>query len=168
MAERIGIFFHRIADEDQRPDPLPPGLSQRMIQHCLDLGLAAQTGNTRKPPREVLSILQKGRGAEFTKAAIIGQGNRQPTNALRRLQHFRCQPGCVIPGTLPRGGGVNGKEQPRRRAGGYPQRWHTRRLAQKGGDSGGGRAGGWRFTHGTDVVARPVTSNPVSPPHWPG
>jgi hypothetical protein len=168
MAERIRIFFHGIANEDQRPDPLPPGLSQRVIQHRLDLGFAAQAGNTGKPPREVLSILQKGCRAEFTKAAIIRKRYGKPANTLRRLQHFCRQPGCVIPGTLPRCRGINGKEQPRRRAGGYPQRWHTRRLVQKGGDSGGGRAGGWRFTHGSDVVARPVTSNPVSPPYWPG
>ena len=168
MAERIGIFFHGIADEDQRPDPLTFRLRQRMIQHGLDLGFAAQAGNTGKPPREVLSILQKGRGAKLAKAAIIRKRYGKPANALRRLQHFGGEARCVIPGTLPRCRGINGKEQPRRRAGGYPQRWHTRRLAQKGGDSGGGRAGGWRFTHGTDVVARPVTSNPVSPPHWPG
>jgi len=153
VAQRIGIFFHGIADENQRPYPLPLRLIQRMIQHGLNLSLATQAGNAGKPPRQIRRILQKRCRSEFAKASVIGKRNGKPTNALRRLQHLRRQPRRLIPGALARCRGINREDQPRHRRGRRPQRRHTRRLIQKGGHGGRRGARGGRFAQEGDVGA---------------
>ena len=47
LAQPVDILLHRVADKDQRVDPLLFGFGKRMRQHALDLGLAADAMRPR-------------------------------------------------------------------------------------------------------------------------
>src|SRR5689334_4356264 len=172
LAEAVDIFLHRIADKDERIDPLLFGFGKRMRQHALDLRLTADAGHRAHDPMQIGCIAHPAARFAFVEAAVIDELDVEPAERGGRLEHLALDAAGAIPGRLAARRRVEREDQST-----PPARWRRRgtpQLAQESIDLG--RSGLCRelalFIHHVSpakaVRCRSVTLTTLRPGRKPG
>jgi hypothetical protein len=131
-AEIINIFFHRIADKDDRAHARCNGLTPGFRQDLADLGVAAATIDLAHQLCQLRAVGDPAGGATLVQPTIVHEPDIQTAESCRLAEHVGLQRASHVPCRLPAHGCIERKYQPAAAARGV--RRHRLGLGDEGGD----------------------------------
>src|SRR5262245_46818773 len=109
--ERVGIFLHGIADEDQGAYFEQLGFLLGVDEDLLDLGMTGLAHDLRHDLGELLGPGDPAGGAAFAQAAVIDQLHVETAGGGDLTKHFGLEFAGGVPGWLPASGGIEGEDE---------------------------------------------------------
>ena len=111
-AQPVDLLLHRVADKDERVDLGLAGLADRVLEHPLDLGLAADAKDRAHDAVQIGGGSQPAARLALVEPAIIDELNVEPAERGGRLEHLALDAAGAVPGRFAAGGGVEREDQP--------------------------------------------------------
>ena len=128
--EFIEIFFHSIADENERTHFASVVFAPRMGENFTDLCLPAAAIDARHQFTEPLWLGDPSRCAAFGEPSVIDELKIESADAGRFAKHFSLKLTGLVPGRLPAHCGVEREDEPASLAG-FDYGIERSNLAQK-------------------------------------